>query len=187
MVLFFTGMMALVMFSACHANNNAEPSPQPDNKLTAAELNAEIIKKRNETVDRAVVEELQKRDNLPPIGSSHMEVVSTNDRISIEDAERSYLFRKSAIEHCYLIALARDESAKGFVGLTMKRDSGTEKAVLDKMETDIKTEKFEECVTNAVDRWPLPEGAQITVKIHFSSKPAPSVEELQKLRNGHHH
>ena len=172
----------LPAFCACQPSQKAEePAAQAEAKPAESRpLQVELMdKEKADEIKNAAKGALEKGYHAPPRARVELNIVAVNDKISNTDAERSYAFRKSAIHRCYMTALAYEYMVQGEVKMALTH-ADTRVSEVSDFSSTIRTEGFESCVQEAAKSWPLPAGARIEVSLNFTSKPAPTPEELRK-------
>ncbi len=166
----------------------AENAPQQVEKapLKVHKLSDDELKRRNEVVER-----MRKEGRIiPPLTNLRLSVLDATN-ISDDDVQRSFLFRESAFDLCYLNAIAY--SGKEFAGkaiFRLKRNAGSKTPEVSELSTDLPKE-MEECLVNSMDRWPVSEGSEFKVQIDFTAT-ARTIEDIKKQLpadepHDHHH
>ena len=122
---------------------------------------------------------------LPPRAEIVFKAGKIEGNLSAEDAERSYLYRKSAVRRCYMYELAYRAEAKGVVKTTIRHEAPKKATVVD-YTSAIESEEFNNCIKEAVSTWSLPQGVTLEVILDFSSTPAPTLEEVRESNRGLH-
>lgn len=121
---------------------------------------------------------------LAPRVVENFEVIRTNDRMSIEDGRRAFEFRKTAFRHCYREALAYNLDLKGELRMAVKY-AGSGQASVERFEMSMQADGLEACFRDAASKWLLPEGAEVEFKIDYSTRAAPTPEEIRKVNDTH--
>ncbi|MBQ9242334.1 MAG: hypothetical protein IJ165_03775 [Proteobacteria bacterium] len=121
---------------------------------------------------------------LAPRVVENFEVIRTNDRMSIEDGRRAFEFRKTAFRHCYREALAYNLDLKGSLRMSVKY-AGSGQASVEHFEMSMQADGLEACFRDAASKWLLPEGAEVEFKIDYSTRAAPTPEEIRKVNDTH--
>lgn len=121
---------------------------------------------------------------LPPRVVEHFDVIQTNDRLSAEDGKRAFEFRKTAFRHCYRKALAYDLELRGSVNMTVRRAGAGQAEVL-AFDTTLEAEGIEACFREAARQWVLPEGAEMSFRLEYSTQAAPTPDEIRKVMDSH--
>ena len=172
--------------AGCHAPQKDEPAPQQPKTVQKTELKSQSMTEEEIAHSKEVIEKMRKEGRLiPPASYVEAEVLDTN-KISQDDAERSFLFRKPAIHHCYMNALAENGVFNGKYTLRLK-NTGTPNPEVSEVETDV-PESMAKCVATAVERWPVPDGADFKVSLVFTARER-TIDELRLAipDDGHDH
>ena len=153
-----------------NTQNQVEKAPLEVHKLNDVEL-----KRRNEVVDR------MRREGkiIPPLIDLRLSVLDASN-VSDVDVQRSFLFRRSSFELCYLNAIAY--SGNEFSGkaiFRLKRNAGTKTPEVSELSTDLPKE-MEECLVKNMDRWPVSEGSEFKVQIDFTA----TARTFEEFKNG---
>ncbi len=123
---------------------------------------------------------------LPPVVDVSFNAESVNERLTMEDADRSFMFSQTAVRLCYKNILGYHPDAKGTVTATIRHDESGIK--IESFSNSIDVDGFESCIREALSHWRLPDGAQMSFSLDFSSKPGPTLEEFRELHgHGHDH
>lgn len=190
---FIISALLLVFLSGCKAENSAPKQDEPAVQAPAAEKTAEQTEEEREAqYKKDLLRAKRLTDNgkvLKPITGIKLDVKKTSGSLSVEDAYRSYEFRKGAIKRCYLDALIDEFEAKGTVSMTVKH-TGEQTADVENYQSSVAVAGFDDCVKKAVQTWPLPAGSSFDAEISFTSRPAPNLGELREINRksfGHDH
>ena len=180
--------MAGIMISSCSSKQEINPAQeQTESKQEQAEQKVALAKQIADTdtqYDKELVQKIKNADNPPPIVQTSIDVLNS-EHISVTDVERAWLFQRSSYIRCYELAVTRDETAKGNVDVTVKREPGSSAPTLVSLKSEIQTDQFESCLKEAPVRWRLPENATVEVRIHFSSHPGLTAKELADQAASH--
>lgn len=161
------------------ADDNKAAQTQQNNAQTQdPEENARIAARAEKV--KAQVEKLRKEGKiLAPRVDLRFNVVNTNERISFDDATRSWEYKRAPISRCYQEVLLFDETVKGEMSFKLARGTD-EKIEVSAFKTTIADPDFSDCVKRALNTWRLPEQATIEASITLSSRPAPTAEEIRQ-------
>ncbi len=184
--IYLWSLVALLSFGGCQAKDkpveqvatqevqvSQQAAEQKNTELTRSHLSEEKIKAINERIKK-------KDDPRLPIPILRLTVDDSPKGMTPIDVERSFMFRKASFAFCYKLILAQDETAKGSATMSLVGKDQKVSEVTGYSDTFAHPE-FESCMRSKATLWPLGEGAQIDVTLHFSSKPPISVEELRKI------
>lgn len=174
--------LAICLAFGCNkkADDNKTAQPQQNNAQTQDPEEAARIAARAEKV-KAQVEKLRKEGKiLAPRVDLRFNVVNTNERISFDDATRSWEYKRAPISRCYQEVLLFDETVKGEMSFKLARGTD-EKIEVSAFKTTIADPDFSDCIKRALNTWRLPEQAAIEASITLNSRPAPTAEEIRKI------
>ena len=181
------GMAVAGIFCGCQqAPKQEPPAAEVKNTPSADEMNKALVREADDLFDEALLNKLRQESKPPARVRSHVEILE-NEKISMADAERAWMYRQAATERCFNYAMAVDDIQSGNVTLTLKRDAGAPESELVDMSTDIQTVKFDGCIRKAQERWRLPEGARLKILVKFSTLPPLTAEDLENLVPNHRH
>ncbi len=183
----------LICLTSCKAKvsdvNSEEPAVQE--KTDAEKAAADAEKKAQEQAEiKKNIERAKKLTKegqyFKPITDIKFDISDIQGNLSNDDANRSYVFRKSAIKRCYLISLADDLETAGDVSMSLKYlENG--KTAVENYKSTIENDDFNHCMQNAAAIWKLPPDTSMNVSFNFSSRPAPTIEDLKQLNYDHGH
>lgn len=176
-----------LLFVALSGCNPGTPEQQRENTASQAAETEKTDQQKDADKKAAYQKDLVRAkrlsDNgrvLKPITDVKFDVKKTDGSLSIEDALRSYEFRKGAIKRCYVDALIDEFEAKGSVSMTVKyADQG--RAVVENYKSTITVPGFDDCIQKAAQIWRVPAGSSLDAEITFSSRPAPNLGELREI------
>ena len=179
--LFIIGALVGIQ-AGCHSGANGQNDVKAEKKAesSAQAQNQKLMDEINDQYDQALIEKVRKEDRVPPRVNATLEVIK-NDHISSSDVEYSWMFGKAAFERCYSVALARDENASGDVVFALDRKQGASNPEVVSFSSEIKVEKFEDCIKSSLTRWRLPEGASFEVRVKLRSLPGLTEEDFEKM------
>ena len=181
------GMAVAGFLCGCQQAPKQEAPVTPENSApSASERNKGLAQDADDLFDEALLEKMRKSSNPPARVQTNVEILE-NEKISVVDAERACVYRLPATERCFNYAMAADDIQKGEVTLELKRDVGAAEAVLVDMSTDIQTAKFDGCIRKAQERWRLPEGSRLKIRVKFSTLPPLTAQDLEALVPDHRH
>lgn len=183
----FLAAISIFAVSGCKNQNSEEKAPvaapaaAPQNTNTLPAVDPDKLAR-----DKARSQQLLAEGRIiPPRAEIIFKAGKIDGSLSVEDAERSYLFKKSAVRRCYMNELAYHSDAKGEVKAVIRYEA-QQKAVVVDYTSAIQSEEFNKCLNEAISTWPLPQGVTLEVTLDFSSKPAPTLEEIRNSNRGLH-
>ena len=185
-------MILALLGLLCTAGCGAKEVGTISGEDAAKPASPEAAEAKKEPVDRAKYERdraqatklLEEGHVLPPRVVEKLDVIRTNDKLSVEDGRRAFEFRKAAYKHCYRQALAYNLDLKGYVHMTVKY-AGSGTSTVEQFETTLKADGIEDCYREAGAKWMLPEGAELEFKLDYSTEAAPTPDEIRKVMNDH--
>lgn len=195
MTYFVAGLMACIAFG-CNKPASDKPASGTsvsDNSNVQAE-DSEIAARRaaREEKVRAQAEKLRKEGRmLAPRVDIQFNVTQTNERISFDDAMRSWEYKKGTMSRCYKEVLMFNEAAKGTISVKLSRGTDA-KILVSNFSTTMNDPDFDDCVKQVFATWRLPEQAEIEAHLTLSARPAPTPEEIRQIYGtggnsvGHH-
>ncbi len=178
------GLMACL---ACSCNKPETASPEATAEVKKAQKaptqspeEAAKLAERNKKL-QAQTEKLRNEGHLiAPRVDINFNVVGTNEKISFDDAHRSWEFKKNAITRCYHEVLLFNMEAKGDVSVKLAR--GTDANIqISEYKTSFTDPDFDDCMHRAFRAWRLPENAEISAQLTFASRPAPTADEIRQM------
>ena len=188
-------LTAILLFALVGCNSKTAEEKAPEAKLAAEANEAKDAKDANAQKpvdpeklarDRARSQQLMAEGKIiPPRAEIIFKAGKIDGKLSVEDAERSYIYRKNAARRCYMYELAYREEAKGVVKATIRHEAPQKSTIVD-YTSAIDSEEFNSCLKEAFATWSLPEGVTLEFSLDFSSKPAPTLQEIRESNRGLH-
>ena len=184
---FIFGLLTCLAVGCNKPTVDSKPSEQSD-KPEVQSLSPEEMAKREARVQKLNEQAKKLREEgkiLGPRVDIQFEVVQT-EGISQDDAQRSFAFKKATLSRCYQELLMFDETVKGEISVKLSRGTDQKIEVAD-LTTTIKDPDFLDCAKQGFEAWRLPEQAKIEARLTFTSRPAPTAEEIRAIHGNPKH
>ena len=187
--LIFLIISMLLVIPACkkkptETDQNAQTAQEPKKPDLQVHIDS-ISEEEHLRRLHAVEKHIDRGEFLPARPQFSLELLEIGGRMKPEDLAISFEFVRPTFSRCMADALFLEDDLEGDVVFSLKREKANT-IVLD-MQSEIKTDHFEDCIRKEATAWFIPMESNVRVKVHFSALPPMKLEEMREYNDKHDH